>query len=380
MPDQVKNGLIGVFVMVGFAILVFIILFLHPQIGDEAQTLYVRFPDVDKVNVGTRVTFAGRPVGEVIQIRDVSATRDAVLGKERIYPYELVLKIDSGTQIYDSDAIMLRTSGLLGERSVSIEPKHPGAGQTARLLTDKEVIFANEVGSFDELFEEVRLFTQKAGVVIDAIQEQVEEFKKQEIVKNLGAAMAHIEHITGALDRPRDWSELLTDVRQVFTTAKQVANNLSTFSNRLYQGNGLISRLVNNEELYLHVQSLLSKADTMMDDINHYGILFHNDKGWQRLRARRMNLLQALRSPQQFHNFFNDEINNISTSLSRVSAILQSTYALCTPACLLEDPGFAKVFADLLSRIGTLEENIKMYNQQLVDERCEKQTCQARCL
>ena len=33
MPDQVKNGLIGVFVMVGFAILVFIILFLHPQVG-----------------------------------------------------------------------------------------------------------------------------------------------------------------------------------------------------------------------------------------------------------------------------------------------------------------------------------------------------------
>lgn len=379
MPDQVKNGLIGVFVMVGFAILVFIILFLHPQIGDEAQTLYVRFPDVDKVNVGTRVTFAGRPVGEVIQIRDVSATRDAVLGKERIYPYELVLKIDSGTQIYDSDIIVLRTSGLLGERSVSIEPKHPKPGQTARLLTDKEVIFAHEVGSFDEVFEEVRVFTQKASVVLDSLQEQIEEFKKQEIVKNLGKTMAHLSHITEALDRPRDWSELLTDLRQVVTTAKQVAGHLNEFSKRLYQGKGLISSLLNREELYLHIQSLLSKADTLMDDINHYGILFHNDKGWQRMRARRMNLLQILRSPQQFHNFFNDEIDTISTSLSRVSTMLQNTYSICAPACLLEDPAFEKVFADLLRRIGALEENIKMYNQQLIDEH-EKQACHARCL
>lgn len=378
MSDQIKNGLIGVFVMVGFAILVFIILFLHPQIGDEAQTLYVRFPDVDKVNIGTRVTFAGRPVGEVIQIRDVSATRDAILGKERIYPYELVLKIDSGTQIYDSDVIVLRTSGLLGERSVAIDPKHPKEGQTARLLTDKEVIFAHELGSFEEIFEEVRIFTRKADVVLDTIQEQLEEFKRQEIVKNMGKIMAHVAHITESLDRPRDWSELLTDAREFMASAKQVAGHFNKFSVKLYQGNGTISRLVNREELYLHVQSLLSKADTLMDDVNHYGILFHNDKGWQRLRARRMNLLQALRSPQQFHNFFNDEINNISTSLSRVSGILQNTFSLCAPACLLGDPAFEKVFADLMRRINALEENIQMYNQQLVDQR-DTENCQACC-
>lgn len=372
MPDQVKNGLIGVFVMVGFAILVFIILFLHPQVGDEAQTLYVRFSDVDKVNVGTRVTFAGRPVGEVIQIRDVSATRDAVLGKERIYPYELVLKIDSGTQIYDSDVIVLRTSGLLGERSVAIDPKHPQEGHTARLLTDKEVIFAHEVGSFEEIFEEVRVFTQKADGVLDSIQEQVEEFKRQEIVKNLGKIMANIAHITDALDRPKDWSMLLTDLQRVMKSANEVATHLNIFSGRLYQGPGLISRLVNREELYLHIQSLLSKADTVMDDINHYGILFQNDKGWQRLRARRLNLMQALKSPQQFYNFFNDEINSISTSLSRVSNILQTSFNCCPSECLMDDPCFEKVFTDLLRRIGVLEENIKMYNQQLVDERDKK--------
>ena len=121
--------------------------------------------------------------------------------------------IYSGTQIYDSDEISLRTSGLLGERSVAIQPTHPSQGHTARLLTDKEVIFAHEMGSFEDLFEQVRVFAQKADVVIDAIHEQVEEFRKQEIVKNLGSVMAHIAHITEALDRPKDWSTVLTDLK-----------------------------------------------------------------------------------------------------------------------------------------------------------------------
>lgn len=187
--------------------------------------------------------------------------------------------------------------------------------------------------------------------------------------------MANVSHITEALDRPKDWSTLLTDVQHFVKTANQVADHLNQFSRKLYQGHGTISRLLNREEIYLHLQALLSKGETIMDDINHYGILFQNDKGWQRMRARRMNLMQALQSPQQFYNFFNDEVNNISTSLSRVSALLQSTTS--TPVCLMHDnPAFEKVFAELLRRVGALEENIKMYNEQLFDER-EKQACHA---
>ena len=113
----------------------------------------------------------------------------------------------------------------------------------------------------------------------------------------------------------------------------------------------------------------MSKAETIMDDINHYGLLFNNDKGWQRLRARRMNLLVKLENPAEFYNFFNDEVNRISTSLSRVTSVLNDTYGFCAPPDLLCDPCFESVFADLLRRIEGLEENIKLYNQQLVSER-----------
>jgi phospholipid/cholesterol/gamma-HCH transport system substrate-binding protein len=63
MPDQAKNILIGIFVIVACAIIVFVLMFLHPSVGDESRLLRVRFANIDKITLGTRVNFAGKPVG-----------------------------------------------------------------------------------------------------------------------------------------------------------------------------------------------------------------------------------------------------------------------------------------------------------------------------
>ena len=92
MLDQQKNILIGIFVIVAIAIFSYILLFLHPSVGDEGQTLRVRFANIDKVNVGTRVLFGGRPVGEVVSIQEVQNARDpSLLRDDKVYIYELVL-------------------------------------------------------------------------------------------------------------------------------------------------------------------------------------------------------------------------------------------------------------------------------------------------
>src|SRR5438552_2320877 len=106
MLASAKNILIGIFVLVAFAIIIFMLLFLHPRIGDEGHTLYVRFTDIDKVNIGTRVTYAGRPVGEVTAIRELPDSRTALPNhRGEIYVYELVLKVDSSANVYNTDII-----------------------------------------------------------------------------------------------------------------------------------------------------------------------------------------------------------------------------------------------------------------------------------
>ena len=77
MGEQTKNMLIGIFVVAACFLIVSLILFLKPSVGDGKQTLYVRFSNINKINVGTRVMFAGKPVGEVVAIDEIYNARKA---------------------------------------------------------------------------------------------------------------------------------------------------------------------------------------------------------------------------------------------------------------------------------------------------------------
>ena len=65
MNDRVKAFWLGIFIIIGIIITTWLVLFLKPSVGDGKTTLTVRFSNIDKVEEGTRVTFAGKPVGEV---------------------------------------------------------------------------------------------------------------------------------------------------------------------------------------------------------------------------------------------------------------------------------------------------------------------------
>jgi len=335
MSDQMKNMMIGIFVIAAFSIIVFMLMFLHPYIGDEGQILRVRFTDIDKVSVGTRVLFAGKPIGEVVNIKEIEEAR--LQRKERkgdIYVYELELAVDSDVRIYNTDKISLRTSGLLGEKSVSIDPEPPEPGQTLRQVNG-EIIYAEQVGSVEDTFAEFKQVADRVDQALDQVSEALTELKEGDFWENLAGTVA---------------------------ATREVAENIQ-------KGEGTLGRLLNDEDMYLKTSSVMSKAETIMDDVNHYGILFHNDKGWQRLRARRLNLLQKLSTPQEFRNYFNDEINQINTSLSRVGMVLDKTE--CYP-CLMDDKEFSKVYAELLRRVVDLEEALQMYNMQVVECEVEK--------
>jgi phospholipid/cholesterol/gamma-HCH transport system substrate-binding protein len=74
---------------------------------------------------------------------------------------------------------------------------------------------------------------------------------------------------------------------KVFDHFGTIAANLSVASGRIDKvckeisnGQGTFGKLLQADDMYLRLTSLLSKADTMMNDMNHYGILFHLNKGW----------------------------------------------------------------------------------------------------
>jgi phospholipid/cholesterol/gamma-HCH transport system substrate-binding protein len=340
--------------------------------------------NIDKVNVGTRVTFGGRPVGEVVEIRelvDEANPRKAYDGV--VYIYELTLAIDTSTDVYNTDEISLRTSGLLGDKSVNIAPLPPKKGEIVKPLTGKEIIYANEGASVEDTLKDFKKLADKMDGALTRINATLDHMKDTKMIDNISGTFANVKDITGSLNEPRKWKNILANVDNVTADAakswpkvdqtlddlRKTAANADVITQNVREGKGTVGRALMTDDLYLQLSSILSRGETVMNDINHYGVLFHLDKNWQRLRARRVNLLQRLSTPQEFRNFFNDEVDHITTALSRVNMILEETGGPCNLICNFE---FSKVFAELLRRTEEIEENLQLYNTQLNDCRVKQ--------
>lgn len=385
MVDQFKNMMIGIFVVAAFAIIVFMMLFLHPNFSDEGKTLRVRFADIDKITAGTRVTFAGKPVGEVVSIHEIE-NGERIEHNGIIYIYELKLAIDTLVDVYMTDIIAARTSGLLGEKSVAITPQIVNKDQP-RMLVGDQILYATETGSVESTLRDFQKLSGKIELALNRVIEALNVLHKGHMWDHLNNAVKQINAIAGELNESKIWlsaSKVINNMDSITTAINEpsklhtIVENASALStsgvnilSRIEQGQGTLGRIIATDEFYLSTASLFSKAEVILNDINHYGLLFHQDKGWQRLRARRLNLLHTLSTPQEFRNYFNDEIDSISTALERVSMVIEEIE--CLPChTLWEDPCYTKVYAELLRRVATLEEYLQMYNTQVVDCKVQK--------
>lgn len=375
MNDPIKNILIGLFVFAAGLLVVFVILFLHPTVGDDAQTLRVRFANIDKVSTGTRVTYGGKPVGEVVEIRDIEEPQEArKAGKDGfVYIYELVLKLDSKVNAYNTDQVSLRTSGLLGEKSVEITPQAAKPGQKPRLVTE-EIIYANETGSVEETLKEFKELSDKIEATLDSIKFAVDELNKRNIWEKISDTAENLRQITDSMNKPEKWATILDNVESVTGQLKESVvkldssmNDINKVSAEVAAGRGSLGQILMKDDLYLRVSSIMNKGETVVDDITHYGLLYQNDKRWQKMRARRANLITRLACPQEFRNYFNDELDSIAASLARISMVMQDCEYQDFDCCYMDDGEFRKVFAELLRRVKTMEESLEMYNEQVAD-------------
>jgi phospholipid/cholesterol/gamma-HCH transport system substrate-binding protein len=402
MADQVKNLMIGLFVTAAAAVVVFILMFLHPRIGDEGRTLHVRFTDIDKITVGTRVTYAGKPVGEVIDIKEIEEGRTGKTDPSgHVYIYDLTLRVDSKVKVFNTDEVATRTSGLLGEKNVEITPIAPEKGKTL-IEIDGTVIYAQQTGTVEETFKEFKEAANKLETTLQAATDILNQVKENKLVEKITSTVENIESISAALNQPTQISEIVSNVHKFSNSLNATWVNVDAFIESarhswvsvdkfikdiddaalsitkfmgqgqgifsdITEGKGTLGKFLGSDDTYLRTSSIMSKLETILDDINHYGLLFQSDKGWQRLRARRMNLLQKLCTPQEFRNYFNDEVNQISTSISRVAMVLNEIENDPCTCDVMQDREFTKVFAELMRRVTMLEEEVRMYNTQVVE-------------
>lgn len=325
MSTSIKNVLIGFFVLSALGIMIFMLLFLHPKVGDNAKTLRVLFTDIDKVNIGTRVTFAGKPVGEVISIKELPDARNSrTTDKGDIYVYELILRVDSSVEVFNSDIISLRTSGLLGERNVEINPQPLKKGEKLVQVDDK-LIYAAQTTSMEETIQQIWQLSEQFSVILNDIHLILDDVKEKKIVSTIQTVVNNtaeisekvnhslqtvdsiLENVYSLTDRAhRSWTtvdrtldnfhELSLKAEHSISSVDSVIDNLQTGSKNVVtltekaneimsytqEGKGTLGQLFIGDDFAIQLKSLIHKGEGVMNDINNYGLLFHLDKRWQR--------------------------------------------------------------------------------------------------
>ncbi len=402
MTDQIKNILIGLFVALAITIAISMILFLEPNVGDGKQTFFVRFANVSGISIGTRVTFAGKPVGEITGITVVPDARDQYADEGgKVFLYQLTLKLDSSVKFYTTDEVAIRTTGLMGERSIAILPKNPPKGKTLELVTN-EIIYANSIDPLENSVTQVAKvaarvqtavehfdgwFAQNKDHLSSAIQSfdgtlscmdaLLEQIQREKIVPSLNQSLGLLSENLESIKRALNDEQLLDKTATLVDKLDQTTNFLNTegastlrylnqISRDIATGTGTVGRFINSEDFYLRLSSITGKIETLMNDINHYGILFQYDKSWQRSRTKKANFLKALDTPNEFRTYFEGEVNTIQTSLGRLTELMDRAVGAEERQKVLHNESFKRDFAMLLRQVQSLTDSIKLYNEGLV--------------
>jgi len=396
MIDYMKNTLIGLFVIVACALTVGIILFLEPSVGDGKESLVVRFSNINGLTVGTRVMFAGKPVGEVVTIEQIPHAREQPTDElGQVYFYQLILHVDSSVRVYNTDEITVQTSGLLGEKSIAIVPRAPPKGVKPTLITSKTPVYAESVDPLESAFNEISQLSDKVEETLDKIIAWIDQNGHElgSAIRAFDDAMSEAAVTLADVNQ----SNLVQDVQQgiqnfsmamqdihysmeqmieddVFTNLGVTMRHMRTASQsidhvtyELASGRGTLGKLFMNDDTYLQVNAILSKVNTLMNDVNHYGVLFNLNKEWQRTRVKQVSELNALQSPQNFRTYFSKEVDQINTSMSRLSMLIERADESPERDRIFDTQLFKKDFAELLNRAEVLYDNLRLYNQQLND-------------
>ncbi|MCF7806860.1 MAG: MlaD family protein [Simkaniaceae bacterium] len=396
MNEQVKNMLIGLFVVIACSLIVGIILFIEPSVGDGKQTLIVRFSNINGISVGTRVVFAGKPIGEVVQIETIPDAREQPIDQwGNVYYYQLILHVDSHIHIFTTDEFTVQTSGLLGDKSIAIIPRAPTKHMPPKLVTDNTPIYAQSTDPLEGAFNEMKDLAEKIGIAVDKI---VSWFDQNE--DSLSSAVQSFDHAMSGiattvnrvnqLDLVSDlkhavdaFSDTMDLTKTALTTLenensfenagvmirnfKDASESISEISKEVACGRGTIGKLFMDDLAYLQINAVLSKANTLMNDVNQYGLLFNLNKQWQRTRTKYASFLDSVETPAQFENYFENQVDMINAAMDRISMLIEKAEGSLNSDRILRTPSFQKDFSELMRRVDALYNNLKLNNQDLMD-------------
>lgn len=375
--------LIGLFVLIASSIIIGIILFIRPSVGDGKQTIKVRFENINGISVGTPVTYAGKPIGEVFAIFQVSdARQQGSNGIGQVYPYLLTLKIDSSYVIFTTDEITVQTQGLMGERYVAIIPRPLKNGEVAQIATSKDLLYASSNDLLESIMTDLSAVSSKLQDTLDKVNKWIDKYGD-----NLGSAFQSFDKTVaeigkmisdvntfGVIQDVKDTmlylsqamqqvDAILGDLREdnFFDHVAHIGASIDRITKMVATGRGTLGKIIAEDGLYLQIDALFTKANTILNDMNHYGLLFQYNKEWKRNRLKMMSEAARIQDPVAFQEYMNRQVDEINLILGRMAMLTDQ----CTAQELAASCDFREKFVQLMQQLNSFQDRVRLYNQEL---------------
>jgi phospholipid/cholesterol/gamma-HCH transport system substrate-binding protein len=397
MNPQLKNTLIGAFVAIAIGLIIGMILFIEPSAGDGKQQIKVYFTNISGITTGTRVNLAGQTIGEVHEIRQIPDARQHAPTKdgEAVYFYEVILHVDSKAIIYTTDRIGTKTIGLLGDTVISITPVYLPTNVRPRVVTPNCPMYAKSGDAIDDAFKELTNLAsemdktfkkvndwldensdnlgeavQYLGQALKEISVAVKDFNDLDVMQDVKASLANfargMELIDEALQEIKDGNGF-QDLPVIVHNLRSITDSIDTIACTIASGKGSIGPLIMNDEIYFKVNTLLTKANITLNDINQYGLLFSYNNDWKKTRIKKISEMNSIRSPQDFRNFYSKDLDEMNRAISRIGQLSNSC-----DSPYFRNKNFTKEFRQLQDMLKELQSSLNRVQEELAYPDCKE--------
>lgn len=283
--DQVR---VGIFLLVALSLLAFGVFMVGEtgHIFGRRYTLVTLLPSAAGLVPGATVQVAGQNAGQVDRIEFIDPARRPP-GGEAVAVW-LAVDFEVQQQIREDSRVRVRTQGLLGDRLIDIEPGSPDI----RMLLEGDTLQAAPSVSFNELFDE-------AAVAVTELTD---------LTRNLSAITEQVLEGDGALTR------LLQD-DELYAHMVGLSGSLDELLGAAARGDGALGRLLWDEELYDRLAGTAASLDSITAQVaageGTLGRLLGDDSLYRALTGvavRSDSILEALQTGEgAMGRLFTDE-------------------------------------------------------------------------
>ncbi|MBN1571791.1 MAG: MCE family protein [Deltaproteobacteria bacterium] len=250
MDSKYTEIKVGIFVIVGIAILTVITLF----VGEykfkvrKGYALDAEFKNVAGLDMNGPVRLAGVEVGSVT---DIGLTTDGKKAK-------ITMDIDPDVEIYRDAKVELKSYGALGEKFVMIYPGNPDTGrlESGETITDviPEVDLNDVMRNVQEISDDIK---DMSGNLSDVLGSDETKKDLKEIIANIKSSTENLSNITTKLNSGNGTIGKLINDDTIYNDVKTSTKALKDVADKMEKGEGTLGRLAHDETLYVEAENAM---------------------------------------------------------------------------------------------------------------------------